>query len=89
PRERGGPDIDGRGAGAGAHEAGRRDEPTARELAGIASELASALAGQWTIDRCSLYKSELGRGGAVYTELERRLLRTELQASARRTGVKP
>ncbi|MGA2548429.1 MAG: RNA 2',3'-cyclic phosphodiesterase [Rectinemataceae bacterium] len=27
------------------------------------------ITGEWTIRRCSLYKSELRRGGAVYTEL--------------------
>jgi len=66
--------------GRGAREAGRRDEPTARgptgrDFAEMRAYIASALAGQWTIERCSLYKSELGRGGAVYTEQERRLLR--------------
>jgi len=66
--------------GRGAREAGRRGEPTARgptgrDFAEMRAYIASALAGQWTIDRCSLYKSELGRCGAVYTELERRLLR--------------
>jgi RNA 2',3'-cyclic 3'-phosphodiesterase len=31
--------------------------------------LRSSLEGAWTIDRCALYKSELQRSGAVYTEL--------------------
>jgi 2'-5' RNA ligase len=32
-------------------------------------EAPSLVAGKWTIGRCSLYKSELRRRGAVYTEL--------------------
>jgi 2'-5' RNA ligase len=35
----------------------------------VADRAAVDLAGAWTIGRCALYKSELQRSGAVYTEL--------------------
>lgn len=36
---------------------------------GLAVEAVASPAGSWEIDRCALYKSELRRSGAVYTEL--------------------
>ncbi len=36
---------------------------------GVRREAGGRGAGPWTIDRCALYKSELRRSGAVYTEL--------------------
>jgi RNA 2',3'-cyclic 3'-phosphodiesterase len=35
----------------------------------LPAEAPPLIVGEWTIRRCSLYKSELRRGGAVYTEL--------------------
>jgi 2'-5' RNA ligase len=35
----------------------------------LAGSSGTELAGAWTIGRCVLYKSELRRSGAVYTEL--------------------
>jgi RNA 2',3'-cyclic 3'-phosphodiesterase len=60
----------------GAPSPGRGFEPHvtlaragARGGPGIPRTEAPLISGGWTIGRCSLYKSELRRGGAVYTEL--------------------
>lgn len=62
---RGAPKAGGAGAFAGRPSLG---------LAQTAASVGSALAGQWTIDRCSLYKSELRPEGARYTEMESAVL---------------
>jgi 2'-5' RNA ligase len=61
--------------GGNARKRGAEEEPRPLDIERMAANIESALAGQWTIDRCSLYKSELRPEGALYTELEGRVLR--------------
>lgn len=63
------PERGGRGGGPARDGTSEPSRPDPRSLAAAAPNVEAALAGRWTIDRCVLYKSELGRGGSVYTEL--------------------